>query len=127
MHIGDHHHGGGGHWSSDGRAAPGHNSQPSATQWQTPHRPQDQGDAAPPRPKDIDLVEASFVEGFSHASDVTSFLRLAGIPFVGVAAGGRRLHLLRVEITDVADVGSVAPIVGGGAFRLSRRNACDAA
>jgi hypothetical protein len=119
MHLGDHHHhgAGGGHAHTHSYAAPGHNGPRPTTQWQTPHRPQEAGEAAPPRLKDLDLVEASFVEGFYHASDVTSFLRLAGIPFVGAAADGRRLHLLRVEIDDVADVGSVTPIVGGGAFR----------
>ena len=43
----------------------------------------------------------------------TSFLRLAGIPFVGETATGTRLHLLRVETEDVIDVGAVMPLVGG--------------
>jgi hypothetical protein len=118
MHLGDHqhHHGAGGHAHDHSHAAPGHNGPRPATQWQTPHRPEEMGDFAAPRLKDLDLVEASFVEGYSRASDVTSFLRLAGIPFVG-AADGKRLHLLRVEIDDRTDVGSVTPLVGGGAFR----------
>ncbi len=119
MHPGDpHHHGGGaGHAHDHGLAALGHNGPRPATQWQTPHRPTEAIDPSPPRLKDLDLVEASFVEGYSRASDATSFLRLAGIPFVGAAADGRRLHLLRVEIEDRTDVGSVTPLVGGGAFR----------
>ena len=70
-----------------------------------------------PRERDLDLVEASFVEGFTRCSDATSFLRLAGIPFVGVAAYGRQLHLLRVEIKDITDVGSAVPLLGGEGMR----------
>jgi hypothetical protein len=88
-------------------------------QWQTPHR-----DDAPavaegrPRPEtDLDLVEAAFVEGFLGASDATSFLRLARVPFEGTAADGARLALLRVEVDSVADVGSITPHLGGGSFR----------
>ena len=60
---------------------PGHNTQPPA-QWQTPHLPHGHSarhdhESEP----DLDLVEAAFVEGFEQASDPTSFLRLAGIPF----------------------------------------------
>ena len=43
----------------------------------------------------------------------SSFLRLAGIPFVGETADGARLHLLRVETEDLVDVGAVMPLVGG--------------
>ena len=43
----------------------------------------------------------------------SSFLRLAGIPFVGETADGMRLHLLRVETEDMVDVGAVMPLVGG--------------
>ena len=66
---------------------------------------------------DLDLVEASFVEGFTRCFDATSFLRLAGIPFACVAADGRRLHLLRVEIEDLTDVGTAVPLLGGKGMR----------
>ncbi|MCW5719787.1 MAG: hypothetical protein KIS86_01445 [Devosia sp.] len=80
-----------------------------------PHLP---GSHVPPvsdRERDLDLVETSFLEGFKATKDVTSFLRLARIPFVGIAPDGQRLHLLRVETTANADVGSVTPMLGGGA------------
>lgn len=88
-------------------------------QWQTPHLPHDHVHDAPadPRSEDIDLVETAFVEGFARAADPVSFLRLAGIPFVGASADGRRLHLLRVETEDAVDVGAVMPVLGGGAVR----------
>jgi hypothetical protein len=74
-------------------------------------------DPTPPAERDLDLVETSFVEGFGRAPDPTSFLRLASIPFVGVAADGRRLHLLRVEIEGLTDVGAVSPLLGGAGVR----------
>ena len=70
-----------------------------------------------PALQDLDLVEASFVEGFLAASDPTSFLRLAGIPFVATDADGHTLHLLRCEIEDRTDVGAVSPLMGGQGMR----------
>ena len=81
-------------------------------QWQTPHLPQDHERPAGSATQDLDLVETAFIEGFSRAPDVSSFLRLAGIPFVG-ETGGKLLHLLRVETEDTVDVGAVMPLVGG--------------
>jgi hypothetical protein len=99
-------------------ARPGHNAARGAAQWQTPHLPPEHAEepATPPE-RDLDLVEASFVEGFARCSDATSFLRLAGIPFEGVAADGRRLCLLRVEVEDMTDVGSAVPLLGGEGMR----------
>ena len=95
----------------------GHNA-PRLRQWQTPHLPQDHvhAEEAPSEP-DLDLVEAAFAEGFATASDPTSFLRLAGIPFVALGPDGGRLGLLRVELDGVTDVGSLTPTLGGGSFR----------
>ena len=99
-------------------ARPGHNAARGAAQWQTPHLPPEHAEepATPPE-RDLDLVEASFVEGFARCSDATSFLRLAGIPFEGVGADGRRLCLLRVEVEDMTDVGSAVPLLGGEGMR----------
>jgi hypothetical protein len=111
--------------SAGGRAprppGPGHNRATAAkpvAQWQTPHRP---SGPAPEPPSggepDLDLVEAAFTEAFAAAGDPTSFLRLAAVPFEAVAADGKRLALLRVEIDDVADVGAITPHLGGSTFR----------
>ena len=62
-------------------------------------------------------MEKAFVESFSTASDPTSFLRVARIPFEATEASGRRLVLLRVETDGVTDVGSITPQLGGGAMR----------
>jgi hypothetical protein len=87
-------------------------------QWQTPHLPHGHQPASEdPRQVDLDLVETAFHEGFSRAPDPVSFLRLAGIPFVGETDGGVRVHLLRVQTEDVVDVGSVMPMLGGEAVR----------
>jgi hypothetical protein len=88
-------------------------------QWQTPHRHDAPatGSGRQRAETDLDLVEAAFVEGFLTASDMTSFLRLAHVPFEGTAADGAKLVLLRVEVDNVADVGSVTPHLGGATFR----------
>ena len=98
---------------------PGHNHGPRrAVQWQVPHRPDHHHPHEPDQPApDFDLVEAAFAEGFATASDPTSFLRLAGVPFEGRHADGHRLCLLRVEHEQVADMGTVTPHLGGGSFR----------
>ena len=107
------------HHDHDHSLGPGHNRPPRrAAQWQVPHRPPEAAEPTPDQPEaDFDLVEAAFAEGFGTASDPTSFLRLAGVPFEGLDGQGRRLCLLRVELEQVADVGAVAPHLGGGSFR----------
>lgn len=120
MHRGHHHfHPHGEHAHPHGHG-PGHNhpDRPVA-QWQTPHQPYDPvaPDAAPE--PDFDLVEAAFADAFPKAPDATSFLRLAGIPFVGLARDGTRLFLLRVETEEAVDVGSVTPSLGGQSVRYA--------
>lgn len=113
-HSHDHHHDVG--VSGYGLApAPGHNAAARLAQWQEPHRHEGHG-ADQPEP-DFDLIEASFAENFPKASDPTSFLRLARIPFVGKLSDGRVLRLLRVEHEQVTDVGALTPQLGGQAHR----------
>lgn len=121
MHEDHHHHGGHDHHHHHGPNGhhhhphpPGHNGPAGRpVQWQTPHLPHSHEQPAEPGAQDIDLVETAFMEGFARAPDAASFLRLAGIPFVGEASDGKRLHLLRVETEDMVDVGAVMPLVGG--------------
>lgn len=129
MHRGhDHHshdHGAGGHSHANGHTHPheqaghnhGHGPRRSA-QWQTPHLPEplEEDDHVHGEP-DLDLVEKAFVESFSTASDPTSFLRLARVPFDAVTQDGVRVSLLRVETGETTDVGSVMPHLGGASFR----------
>ena len=101
-------------------AGVGHNhGAASVAQWQTPHRAE--GNLAQTDHQaataDLDLVEQSFVEGFGAASDTTSFLRLAGIPFSAKDDTDTTLSLLRVTIDHVADVGSITPHLGGQSYR----------
>lgn len=117
-HHGHHHHGHGhGHDHGHGHGRPGHNGGRGPLQWQTPHLPPGHEPAPSPAVRDLDLVEKAFVDGFAGAPDVPSFLRLAGIAFVGVDGRNRRLHLLRVEVQDCADVGSITPLLGGDGVR----------
>ncbi len=106
----------GGHHHDHPHAGPGHNRQSGTAQWQVPHRPEG-ADLPPPQERELDLVEASFVENFARATDPTSFIRLAGIPFVGRDVSGKILHLLRVETADHVDMGSVVPLLGGKGVR----------
>jgi hypothetical protein len=94
-HGHDHHHDHGG---------PGHNgaSERPVAQWQTPHTPGQQAPAS--KEPDLDKVEAAFIDGFIHAPDTVSFLRLGRIPFEMTASDGAKLNLLRVEIDALADV-----------------------
>jgi hypothetical protein len=98
-----------------------HHNQPvpgQPAQWQTPHRDRAQDKTVRRAEPDLDLVEAAFAEGFTEASDPTSFLRLAQIPFEAVADDGAKLALLRVEVEAVTDVGSLTPHLGGGSMRF---------
>ena len=53
-------------------ARPGHNGARDAAQWQTPHLPAGHvHDPITPHERDLDLVEASFVEGFTRCSDAS--------------------------------------------------------
>ncbi|TGQ57662.1 hypothetical protein EN836_01775 [Mesorhizobium sp. M1C.F.Ca.ET.193.01.1.1] len=110
---GHHHHGPIGHHHHPHPV--GHNGPAGKPlQWQTPHLPHEHApEPADPRATDLDLVETAFLDGFARAPDPSSFLRLAGIPFLGETADGRRLHLLRVETQDIVDVGAVMPLIGG--------------
>jgi len=129
MHVGhDHHHhdqdNGAGAIGVSGRPAfgPGHNQARGpqrVAQWQRAHLDApalDAGEDAHPEP-DLDLVETAFVEAFASASDPTSLLRLAQVPFAAIASDGAKLALLRVEVDAVTDVGSVMPHLGGETFR----------
>jgi hypothetical protein len=122
MHRGHDHHDLG-HGAGAIHFGPGHNHAPGpqrVAQWQRPHLDDAQAHGADdhqhPEP-DLDLVESAFVEAFSTASDPTSFLRLAQVPFEATGADGARLALLRVEVDAVTDVGSVMPHLGGESFR----------
>jgi hypothetical protein len=109
-----------GHSHRHHHAGPGHNhahAPRAVAQWQTPHLGPDDAHPNAQGEPDLDQVEAAFIEGFLTASDPTSFLRLAGIPFKATAPDGAVLSLLRVETEVVADVGAVTPHLGGGSFR----------
>ncbi|MEZ5930947.1 MAG: hypothetical protein R3F54_03180 [Alphaproteobacteria bacterium] len=108
------------HDSHDDTAAIGHNQPLAAVaQWQTPHLPADKTQPVSGRagPADFDLVEQSFIEGFRTTSDPTSFLRLAGVPFKATDDAGRTLCLLRVQLDQTTDVGSITPHLGGQSYR----------
>jgi len=122
MHRGHHYdQESGGSPSQPDIAGVGHNQTNMAdrpAQWQVLHGDSRTGSGeAYGAVTDLDLVEAAFVEGFIAASDPTSFLRLARVPFRATAPDGAKLALLRVEIDSIADVGAITPHFGGDTFR----------
>ncbi len=108
MHDGHHHHDHGGS---------GHNGSAPARQWQTPHLIPGAYPEPEVREPDLDLVETAFVDTFPRAPDPTSFLRLAGVPFIGETAEGKCLSLLRVEVNQTTDIGALTPHLGGAGHR----------
>ncbi len=117
-----HHHGNGHHRHDHAGVsgyglvpAVGHNEAVRIAQWQEPHAHDRAGGDAPE--PDFDLIETAFAENFPRASDPTSFLRLARVPFVGHGSDGKMLRLLRVEFEQTTDVGALTPRVGGESFR----------
>jgi hypothetical protein len=97
----------------------GHNRRQDGkvAQWQTPHL-DGSANAVEENPEaDVDLIELAFIKGLATATDPTSFLRVAQIPFDARSSNGTRLVLLRVETVTLTDVGSVTPHLGGVSFR----------
>ena len=102
-----HHHGHGHHHAHDHEHhhdhdhaphGPGHNlphGASGAAQWQTPHRPEGPSGTPAVEP-DLDKVEKAFVDGFLAATDPTSFLRLARVPFE-MSVNGASLRLPEEE------------------------------
>ncbi len=117
-HDHDHDHGAAPRMRGEGMR--GHNRPARAAQWQTPHlSPEERAQAEAAAAQDLDLIAASFAEGFSRCSDPTSFLRLAGVPFTGRDGAGRQLNLLRIEFNERTDVGSLVPLLGGQGMRYA--------
>lgn len=95
----------------------GHNSARPTSQWQTPHLPGPAQSRGETIESDLDLVEEAFIDAFPNAPDPTSFLRLAGVPLVGESRDGKKYYLLRVELDQKTDVGSLSLCLGGEGHR----------
>jgi len=68
----------------------------------------DQDEAA-----DLQVLAAQFIEGFVQASDKTSYLKLAGVPFERPGTGGAKaLKLVDVELKTEWQVGTASPSFG---------------
>ena len=62
---------------------------------------------------ELQILTAQFIEGFTQASDKTSFLRLAGVPFEKPGKGGEAaLKLVDVELKTEWQVGTASPSFG---------------
>ena len=62
---------------------------------------------------DLQVLATQFIEGFLQASDKTSYLKLAGVPFERPGIGGAKaLKLVDVELTTDWQVGTASPSFG---------------
>jgi hypothetical protein len=97
----------------------GHNRRQDSkvAQWQTPHVKGHANVLGENPEADVDLIELAFIRGLAAATDPTSFLRVAQIPFDARTSDGTRLVLLRVETVTMTDMGSLTPHLGGVSFR----------
>ncbi len=66
-----------------------------------------------PAAADLQVLTAQFIDGFVQASDKTSYLRLAGVPFEKRSAQGEKaLKLVDVELKIEWQVGTASPSFG---------------
>jgi hypothetical protein len=59
---------------------------------------------------ELQILATQFIDGFVHAADKTSYLRLAGVPFERPGTGGATaLKLVDVELKTEWQVGTASP------------------
>ncbi|MEM1130978.1 MAG: hypothetical protein AAGH83_10705 [Pseudomonadota bacterium] len=86
-------------------AGPGHN-RADAQHLHSHLHPED-------RAADLQILTTQFIDGFVQASDKSSYLRLAGVPFERPGQGGETaLKLVDVELKTEWQVGTAAPSFG---------------
>ncbi|OOY26977.1 hypothetical protein BMI90_14775 [Thioclava sp. L04-15] len=62
---------------------------------------------------DLQVLATQFIDGFVQASDKTSYLKLAGVPFERASATGpKSLKLVDVELKTEWQVGTASPSFG---------------
>lgn len=62
---------------------------------------------------DLQVLATQFVEGFLQASDKTSYLKLAGVPFEKPGTGGAKaMKLIDVELKTEWQIGTASPSFG---------------
>lgn len=62
---------------------------------------------------DLQVLATQFIEGFLQASDKTSYLKLAGVPFERASRdGSKALKLIDVELKTDWQVGTASPSFG---------------
>ena len=62
---------------------------------------------------DLQVLATQFIDGFLQASDKTSYLKLAGVPFERASKdGAKSLKLIDVELKTDWQVGTASPSFG---------------
>lgn len=67
------------------------------------------GDAGRERTEELQVLAANFIEGFRTATDKTSYLRLAGIPFQKSGADSLTMNLVDASIASNWQIGTASP------------------
>lgn len=101
-----HQHGHHGHGEENGppRHGAGHNHAGADHLHSHPHGGSGQADR-----EELLVLAAGFVEGFRAATDKTSYLRLAGIPFERKGSDGLTMHLVDASIAANWQIGTASP------------------
>lgn len=67
------------------------------------------GDAARERAEELQMLAATFIDGFRKADDKPGFLRLAGIPLKISGQDGLAMHLVDATIEQKWQLGTASP------------------
>ena len=64
------------------------------------------------RAEELQMLATSFIEGFRHAEDKTSYLRISGVPFQRLGQDGLTLNLVDANINGNWQIGTASPAFG---------------
>ncbi|MTI06607.1 hypothetical protein E1180_13880 [Roseibium denhamense] len=67
------------------------------------------GASASERAEELQALSTSFMDGFRQATDKTSYLRIAGIPFQRTGSDGLTQHLVDAQIISNWQIGTASP------------------
>lgn len=67
------------------------------------------GESPVEKAEDLQRLASSFIDGFRFATDKTSYLRVAGVPFQRAGEDGLTMHLVDAAIVANWQVGTASP------------------
>lgn len=103
-HAHGHHHHHRDHDHGPTHAHAGHNGPPAEHLHSHTH-----GDTGRASEEELQVLCASFIDGFRAAKDKNSYLRIAGIPFARTGEDGLVMHLVDAAIASNWQIGTASP------------------